>query len=266
MERERQCDFSVNGHENVSDFENGYQVCLHCGLVQDPIYLSSSNNFNSQKHYLNPTVSSEKNIDILEVFHRNNLPMCFYEQTCRLYTLICNELLRKTNLRPKRKTYRINKDEIMKFAVFHTLTNNKYALTPQEVLVKLGTSANSLQQFRRIETLCEKFLNKTTWSTVDFISRYATYLELGWHDKNTLDELITNFETYYDYRFNNQPQTNIAIVVILYCKLQFHKTGNKMYKKTVIEICNATNTSAANIHKSMKKLEERHKENIMLLQ
>lgn len=251
------------------DESEGNEVCTQCGLVLQPIYLHP---FSATTYKTEQTQTSSEEQMLIDIFFNNCLPYCYFDETFQLYKKISEKLLQKNNcLRndEARCQSRISREEIIAFCIFHVMEQNGTPFTPQEVLRMLNIRAaatfdkpKQLKLFWRIENICSEFIETSTWSITDFVSRYAGYLCLSQKDINSLQKIIIPFDQFYAAEFNFRPQTIVSVVMYLYCKIMHTSTGEKMYKKSVREVCEVTNTCSPNIHKIIKKLNVEHVKDI----
>jgi len=122
---------------------------------------------------------------LLDIFANHNLPNCYFKETFKIYSQLCDKLLKKEDCLRSNKDRlqcRISRAEIMAFSIYYVMVKNRETpRTPQEILkmVNLPDIKKGMKNLQRIEHICSSDLS-IQWNTEDFVYRYCAYLNLSY--------------------------------------------------------------------------------------
>ena len=230
----------------IDDDRDGVSICTDCGKIVEQILYPYTNSNYAMDNY--STQHSNIYYHIEEACNIGNLPDCLIEYTEEWYKRLKYHL---TTIADK-QMQKIKDKDLASYALADSLYIFETPRTLQEIESYTETSVEILCSIQKL------MQNKSSIDSADdptlYADRYCANLNLSFHHIKMIKGIIRNM-----FGLGHLcPNTIVATVIYLYQKEQ--KLGIKLK-----DICEACIVSPGNIHKIIRGLQPKYKENISLL-
>lgn len=239
------CDHS----EVVDDYREGVSVCIDCGLVvEEQLYVAAFETHN------NKTLSESSLINeifLQDVCDRNNIPGSILadalERMHALTTILQTNWKERHSqlLKPAPKKYKNN--EIAAFALYETLNLHAVPVSLQTIWRYTNVSTSVLWSIERM------LPSTPTVHATDLIESFCRLLSISFQHITRMKNIAKHANIFGSVK----PQGIVAVIIFLYC------TEFKLCV-TLNEICQNCYISRANMHKIIRSIDKKYKNNISL--
>lgn len=221
--------------QTVDDDREGSCVCLQCGLVLEAIYQQPwrQEERDSSEVFSSSGQSDQIKTFLLDVAAHAEISACIVEYTYTYFKKIKRQL--------ENHTPKFTERVLASYALYETLSRNKFSRTVQEI--SFFTTC-SLSKLWAVESALN--LKETLNHPLDYVERFCSLLDIKYHEMKIIRGIVGNMFGWGGIR----PQCVVAVVIHLYCK----ETKNKLPLLRICEVCDVSSTNIYAIIRKMKKM------------